>query len=267
MTPFRLRPGRALEGGVDELLGGVEPHPPESPAERVGDRDRVGHRVVVEVDQDDDVDPLAEALGEVAGRRHGVAAVDGDQRVRDGSHPAASPPARLGVGRDPDRAGDMGGPAVAGLDQPVVVARGKEENRFAGGGLDHTADVGHHQRTPRERPQVKGLEMGEEAVVALDRQHRLPGLDPVALRERRHPQIRPAVAPAAVRRPPARAEIEDRQRLVDPAEQAAVLGKGLHRHPRVTTLGFEQLLGEDEVGVRVVAGADFPDREPEDLRR
>jgi len=35
---------------------------------------------------------------------------------------------------------------------------------------------------------------------------------------------------------------------------------------RVLALGLQQLLGEDEVGVGVVAVADPVDRQPEDLR-
>ena len=44
-----------------------------------------------------------------------------------------------------------------------------------------------------------------------------------------------------------------------------MLGEHLHRHVRMAALGLEQLLGQDEVGVRVVAGADPLDRQPEHL--
>ena len=40
----------------------------------------------------------------------------------------------------------------------------------------------------------------------------------------------------------------------------------LHRHPRMVVLRLEQLLGQVEVGVRVVATSDALDRHPEDIR-
>ncbi len=184
----------------------------------------------------------------------------------DGADAAAAPPARLSVGRDADRARDVGRPAVAGLDQPVVVAGGEEDHRLAGRRVDHLADVGHHPRASRKRSQVDRLQVGEEGVVAADQHHRLVGLDLVALVQRLHLQLRPAVLPGAPLAPP-RAFAQDRDRLVDPAEQPMVLGEALHRHLRSPPFGFQQLLGEDEIGVRVVAGADFLQRQAEGRRR
>jgi len=60
--------------------------------------------------------------------------------------------------------GEAGGVAIAGLHQPVVVAGGKD-------------------------------------VVAGDRQHRLPGLDRVALVQGVDGEIRPGILPAAVGAP------------------------------------------------------------------
>ena len=80
-----------------------------------------------------------EALGERPRRRDRVAAVGRDQPVRDGADPAAAPPGRLRVGRHADRPGDVRGPAVAGLHEPVVVAGGEEEDLLAVRGLDDVA--------------------------------------------------------------------------------------------------------------------------------
>ena len=91
----------------------------------------------------------------------------------DRADPAPSPPGRLGVGGHPDRTGDVRGPSVAGLDQPVVVAGGEVEDRLAGRRVDHLADVAHDQRAPGQAAEVHGLEVGEERVVALDLEHRL----------------------------------------------------------------------------------------------
>ena len=113
--------------------------------------------------------------------------------------------------------------------------------------------------------EVDGLQVGEQAVVALDRQHRLARRDPVALVQRVHLQLVPAGDPAAVRVVAAGAQLQDRDRLVDPAQQRVVLLEHLHRDVRMVVLGLEQLLGVDEVGVRVVALPDPLHRQAEDL--
>ena len=128
----------------------------------------------------------------------GVAAVRGDQPVRDGAHALAAPPRRLGVGGHADRAGDVRGPAVAGLHLPVVEARGEVEDRLAAGRLDDVAHVAADQGAAREHAEVERLEVGEEAVVALDRQHRLPRLDLVAVVQGAHLQPVPPGLPRAV---------------------------------------------------------------------
>ena len=220
----------------------------------------------MEVDEDDDVDLLAEAVAEGTGRGDGVASVGGDQRVRDRAAAAPAPPARLGVGGDADRPGDVGGPAVPGLDQPVVVPGREEEDLFAAGGVDDAADVGHHQRAPGQRAEVDGLQMGEEGVVALDQHHRLVRLDLVALVQGADPQLLPPRLPDVHALAPG-AELQHRDRLIDPAQQPLLLGEDLHRHLGAAALGFKQPLGQREVGVGVVAAADFLDRQPEGLRR
>ena len=75
-----------------------------------------------------------------------------------------------------------------------------------------------HERPAREHAEVDGLEMREERVVALDREHRLPGVDPVAVVQRAHLERVPDVGP----------ELEDRDRLVHPAEERALLLEDLH---------------------------------------
>ena len=52
------------------------------------------------------------------------------------------------------------------------------------GGAEHALGVGRDQRAAREDAEVDGLEMAEQGVVALDRHHRLPRLDRVAVVER-----------------------------------------------------------------------------------
>src|SRR5438445_4671243 len=97
--------------------------------------------------------------------------------------------------------------------------------------------------------------MREERVVALDRHHRLPRIDAVALVECVHGEGVPVV----------RAQLEDRDRLVDPAEVGVVLLEDLHDDPRVATVVLEGRSGVVEVRVGVVAAAHLLDREVEDL--
>ena len=224
-------------------------------AERLGDLERGADRVVLEVDQHRDVHLVVVAVGEHLGRLDRVAAVGGDQPVRDGADPAAAPPRGLRVGRHADRAGDVRAPAVAGLHQPVVVAGREVEDLLAARRLDDLEDVAHDQRAARQRPQVDGLEVGEQAVVALDRHHGLARGDLIALAERVDLELVPAGDPAAVVGLAARAQLEDRDRLVDAAEHRLLLLEDLHRDARVMVLGLEQLLGVDEVRVGVVAAA------------
>ena len=135
--------------------------------------------------------------------------------MRDGADAAAAPPGGLRVGRDADRAGDVGRVAVARLHAVVVVARREEEDRLPARRLDDAADVGRDQRPAGEHAQVARLQVGEERVVALDRHHRLPRRDLVAVVERVHGQLVPVVG----------AELEDRDRLVHPAETACCFWK------------------------------------------
>ena len=118
-------------------------------------------------------------------------------------------------------------------------------------------DVRRDQRPPREHAEVDGLEVGEERVVALDRHHRLPRLDPVAVVERVDGQRVPVVG----------AELEDRDRLVHPAEHRVVLLEDLHDDARVAPVGEQRGARVVEVRVRVVALPHLLDGEVEDLRR
>ena len=98
--------------------------------------------------------------------------------------------------------------------------------------------------------------MREERVVALDRHHRLPRLDLVAVVERVDGERVPVV----------RAELEDRDRLVHPAQHGLLLLEDLHDDPRVPPVREQRLAGEVEVDVGVVALPHLLDREVEDLR-
>ena len=82
--------------------------------------------------------------------------------------------------------------------------------------------------------------MREQRVVALDRQHRLVRRDLVALVQRVHDEPVPAGLPVAARQRAPGAELEHRERLVDPAEHRVVLLEHLHEHVRMAVLGLEQ---------------------------
>jgi hypothetical protein len=140
----------------------------------------------------------------------------------------------------------------------------EEEDGLAVRGIDHRLDVAHHQRAPRQAAQVHRLQMREERVVALDREHRLERLDRVALGERVDLEVRPAALPAAVDVAPG-ALGEDGDRLVDPAEDRLLLLEDLHEDARVAILELEQLARQVEVLVGVVPLAHALDGQPERL--
>ena len=123
--------------------------------------------------------------------------------------------------------------------------------------FDHALDVRRDQRPPSEHAEVDGLEVGEERVVALDREHGLPGLDAVAVIERVHRQRVPVV----------RAELEHGDRLVDAAEHRLLALEDLHHDARPPAVGEQRVARVVEVRVGVVALAHLLDREVEDLRR
>ena len=96
--------------------------------------------------------------------------------------------------------------------------------------------------------------MRERRVVALDRHHRLPRLDPVAVVERA--DLEPVDLGA---------ELEDRDRLVHPAEPRLVLLEDLHDDVRPPAVPSSVAACVVEVRVRVPAGAHLLDRKVEDL--
>ena len=148
--------------------------------------------------------------------------------------------------------------AVACLNAVVVVARREEEDRLAARGVDDDpADVRRDERPAGEHAQVDRLQVREERVVALDRQHRLPRRDLVPVVERVNGQLVPVVG----------AELEDGDRLVHPAEDRLLLLEHLHDDPWVPSVLEQRLAGVIEVDVRVVAPPHLLDREVEDLRR
>jgi hypothetical protein len=136
----------------------------------------------------------------------------------------------------------------------VVVVTGRhEDDRLAVRGLEHAGGVRRDQRAPRERPEDDRLEVGEVRVVALDRHHRLPRLDPVAVVKRMDRQPVPVV----------RAELEDRDRLVHPSEHRVLALEELH-HDAGAGVVEERGARVVEVRVAVVAVAHLLDREVED---
>src|SRR5919204_4663447 len=226
---------------IDQALGGVEPDAPEVVAEGLGYLERRPHGVILEVHEHGDVHLAGEVPGERLGRFHGAAVVGGDQRMRDGADAAAAPPRCLRVRGHADGAGHVRCPAVAGLHEPVVVARGEEEDLFAARRLHHLVHVPHHERAAGEAAEGDGLEVCEQRVVALDRHHGLLRGDLVAFVQRVDREVLPGVLEAPVRRVAAGALLQHGDRLVDPAQHRFLLLEHLHHHLRVPVLGLEQL--------------------------
>ena len=79
-------------------------------------------------------------------------------------------------------------------------------------------------RPPTERAEAKRLEMAERFVRAFDGEHGVPALEAVALVERVHGERAPVVG----------AQLEQRDRFVDPAHPAFVLAGELHQDVRAT---------------------------------
>src|SRR3989449_9426976 len=101
----------------------------------------------------------------------------------------------------------------------------------------------------------QGLEVGERVVRALDEEHRLPRRDLVTVVQRVHFELLPFHA----------AELEDRDRLVDAAEERVGLAEHLHRHAWAVVVLEQQFAGADEVFVGVVTLPHLLDGEGEDL--
>ena len=137
----------------------------------------------------------------------------------------------------------------------VIVPRRHEDDRLAVGGFQDLHDVGGDERTSSEDAEVRGLQMCEQRVVALDRHHRLPRLDAVALVERVHGEHVPVV----------RAELQDGDRLVHSTEVGVVLLEHLHDDARVSAVVVERRSCVVEVRVGVVPAAHLLDRQVEDL--
>ena len=133
-----------------------------------------------------------------------------------------APPRRLRIGGDADRAGDVGGVAVARLDQPVIVAGRKEHHFFRLRRFDDQPRVGTDARASRQHAEVERLEHREGVVRPLDEQDRLPRLDFLSIIERVHDQLIPALG----------AELQNRNRFIDAAQVGVPLAEHLHRHPR-----------------------------------
>ena len=238
--------------------------PHRSAPEGVGDRDRRPHRVVLEVDEHGDVHLLRVAPGEGGRAGHRVAAVGGDERVRHGADPAPAPPGGLRVRADADRARHVGGPAVPGLHEPVVVARGEEEDLLAPRGPDHGVHVAHDEGASGQAAEVDRLQVREQRIVARDRHDRLVRLDAVALVQRPDLELVPGRRALPAGRAAPGALLQDRDRLVDAAQDRALLLEDLHEDLRTAALRLEQVARQVEVLVGVVAGPELVHREAED---
>jgi hypothetical protein len=107
--------------------------------------------------------------------------------------------------------------------------------------------------------------MRDQIVVALDRKYGLERLDAVAVVERMHVELVPAVAPARAVVPPA-AELEDGDRFVDPAQHRRAALEDLHPDARMVVIALENFARPVEVGVRVIPVTHLLDRQVKDRR-
>src|SRR6266480_2453820 len=254
---------RRLEGAhlrnhrlVHQGLRRVDPYAIEPLAQRARHLERRPDAVVLEVDEGDETHAAVHELGELFRGEHGVAAVGGDERVRHRADAFGAPPRSLRVGRHADRAGDVRRVPVPGLYQPVVVPGWEKHHLLGLGRFHHTAGVGPDLGAAGEDTQVQSLEVGESVVRALDEQHRLPRRDLVAVVQRRDFELRPLHA----------AELENRDRLIDAAEEGVRLAEHLHRDAWTLVVLEQQLTRADEVLIRVVALPHLLDGEVEDGR-
>ena len=163
--------------------------------------------------------------------------------MRHGSDALAPPPRRLSIGGDTNGAGNVRGIAIAGLHQPVIVSRGKEHDFLGTCCFHDESRVGTHASTPRQHADIQRFEMCERIVRPFDRQHSFPGRGLVSIEQRVHHEIVPGM----------RAELENRDRFVDPPQERVRLGEDLHEHLGSMTIGEQDFAGPDEVFVRVVA--------------
>ena len=122
-------------------------------------------------------------------------------------------------------------------------------------------------RVRRERtPKIACFQMREGAVVAFDRQHRFVRRDAVAVVERVHPQILPAVDPAAVCGVISGAEPQNRQGFVDAAEHGGAALEDLHANARMVSVGPHDVASAVEIGVGIVAVAHLLNRQVKNCR-
>ena len=146
--------------------------------------------------------------------------------------------------------------AVAGLHQPVVVPGGEEHHLLRRGGLDHPAGVGADAGAAGQDAEVERFEVREGVVGTGDEHDRLPRLHLVAVEEGVHLELGPLD----------RAELQDRDGLVHPAEEGLLLAEHLHRDAGTVVVGDQDFAGPHEVLIGVIARAHLLDREVEDVR-
>ena len=182
---------------------------------------------------------------ELSRRHHGVTAIRGDQSVGDGADPFAPPPGGLGVGGDADGPGDVCGIPITGLHQPVIVPCWKEHDVLGSRGVDDSAGVGADPGAACEDTEVKRLEVGELIVGPFDLEHDFPGGDGVAVVQGTDGEGAVVIA----------AELEDRDGLVDAAEERVGLAEHLHGDPRRVAILPQDIAGANEVFVGVIPRA------------
>src|SRR5581483_9288604 len=177
------------------------------------------------------------------------------------------PPLGICVGRNAQRARNVCGVAVSGLYQMMIETRGEKEHLLACGRVDDGARIGGDSGAPAQYAQITGFQMREERVVAFDRHHGFVRRGAVAVAQRPHGKRVPSVFPGSAAQPPARAQPQDRDGLVDTAHHRVAALKDLHPYDRPSSVALQDVARAIEIRIRIVAVAHLLDGQIEDFGR
>ena len=238
---------------------GVQPNPIQPLTERVRHGERGPYGIVVEVDERDDPDRLGHASREGLGRSHRVASVGRNEGVRHRSQSLRSPPRSLSIGRYPDRARDVGRPAVTRLNHPVIVPRRKKHDCLRPGRLNDFTGIGSDLRTTAEHAEVERFEVGERRIGTRDVHDRIEWQSTIPVTQRPDLQIGPR---ESIRE----TQLEDCHGFVRARHPNVLLLEYLHRDHRRVLVGQQHLAHSREVLIAVVARPHLLDGELEDGR-
>jgi len=178
------RAGRCPPGALSTSASLVSRRTPHSRSPSASATSKRGaHRVVTKSTSTVTFNLVAVAVGELRRRAHRVAAVGGDEPVRDGAHAAPAPPRGLRVGREPIAPATWAAQPVAGLHRQWSWRRGEEEDLLAVGRLDDLGDVCASPACAAPGAQARRSPGGEQRVVAANGHHDLARPDAIALVE------------------------------------------------------------------------------------